>query len=53
MIWSSGCRRMVTLVVRVEIELIDEEDVETLLSLIELVVNEVLATRIIDMEEER
>lgn len=43
---------MVTLVVRVEIELIDEEDVETLLSLIDIVVNEVLTHHVLhDLEE--
>jgi len=38
------------LVVKIEIELIDEEDVATLFELIDLIVDEYLADRIIDAE---
>ena len=38
------------MVVKIEIELIDEEDVATLFELIDLIVDEYLADRIIDAE---
>ena len=38
------------LVVKIEIEIIDEEDVATLFELIDLIVDEYLADRIIDVE---
>ena len=41
---------MVILVVKIEIELIDEEDVATLFELIDLVIDEYLADRVIDAE---